>query len=333
VTVPACPGRPQPQRAAGADEAAAAAGSCGRGDRPGRQQAGRGGHRPRPTGAGMAPCDGQGVGAWRAAGLGGRQRRGGWVRVGHGGVRADRSARRRSWPRPATRPRYATPGSLARHAGLCPRDSASGSYQGKTSMSGRGRPGLRVAAWRGGAGGAARQPGDGRPVHLPDHPPGQPARPPASPRRLRRRLAALASTSSSPGRSAGTRSSPPAAARRCRGPRERQLTPAPPAAAVSDPGGASPHAPRRTHLAQKHGQPPPPAPSARFTLPGTTRLKARQSTRRRRSTRPDLTHTAFRCSCADRQACLGQARPCRRSGGYRRRGLIAGKHEVELPRH
>ncbi|HSR85208.1 MAG TPA: IS110 family transposase [Streptosporangiaceae bacterium] len=44
--------------------------------------------------------------------------------------------------------RFAAPRSLARHAGLCPRDNASGGYQGKTSISGRGRPGLRVAAWR-----------------------------------------------------------------------------------------------------------------------------------------------------------------------------------------
>ena len=44
--------------------------------------------------------------------------------------------------------RFATPRSVARHAGLCPRDNASGGYQGKTSISGRGRPGLRVAAWR-----------------------------------------------------------------------------------------------------------------------------------------------------------------------------------------
>ena len=44
--------------------------------------------------------------------------------------------------------RFASPRSLVKHAGLCPRDNASGRYQGKTSISGRGRPGLRVAAWR-----------------------------------------------------------------------------------------------------------------------------------------------------------------------------------------
>jgi transposase len=44
--------------------------------------------------------------------------------------------------------RFGSPRSLDWHAGLCPRDNASGGYQGKTSISGRGRPGLRVAAWR-----------------------------------------------------------------------------------------------------------------------------------------------------------------------------------------
>jgi transposase len=44
--------------------------------------------------------------------------------------------------------RFASPRSLDGHAGLCPRDNASGEHQGKTSISGRGRPGLRLAAWR-----------------------------------------------------------------------------------------------------------------------------------------------------------------------------------------
>ena len=44
--------------------------------------------------------------------------------------------------------RFATPRSLVKHAGLCPRDNASGGYQGTTAISGRGRPALRVAAWR-----------------------------------------------------------------------------------------------------------------------------------------------------------------------------------------
>ena len=52
------------------------------------------------------------------------------------------------------------------------------------------------------------------------------------------------------------------------------------------PGRGEPACPSRNHLAQKHGQPRPSPHRARFTLSGTTRLKARQSTRRRRSTRP-----------------------------------------------
>jgi len=44
--------------------------------------------------------------------------------------------------------RFSTARALVKHAGLCPRDNASGSYQGKTGISGRGRPELRLAAWR-----------------------------------------------------------------------------------------------------------------------------------------------------------------------------------------
>jgi transposase len=44
--------------------------------------------------------------------------------------------------------RFATARALVKHAGLCPRDNASGACQGKTAISGRGRPALRLAAWR-----------------------------------------------------------------------------------------------------------------------------------------------------------------------------------------
>jgi transposase len=44
--------------------------------------------------------------------------------------------------------RFATARALDGHAGLCPRDNSSGAAQGKTTISGRGRPGLRLAAWR-----------------------------------------------------------------------------------------------------------------------------------------------------------------------------------------
>jgi transposase len=44
--------------------------------------------------------------------------------------------------------RFSSARALVKHAGICPRDNASGSYQGKTGISGRGRPQLRLAAWR-----------------------------------------------------------------------------------------------------------------------------------------------------------------------------------------
>jgi transposase len=42
--------------------------------------------------------------------------------------------------------RFSSARALVKHAGLCPRDNASGAYQGKTVISGRGRPQLRLAA-------------------------------------------------------------------------------------------------------------------------------------------------------------------------------------------
>jgi transposase len=44
--------------------------------------------------------------------------------------------------------RFATPRSLVKHAGLAPRERASGAYTGRTRIGRAGRPGLRLAAWR-----------------------------------------------------------------------------------------------------------------------------------------------------------------------------------------
>jgi transposase len=44
--------------------------------------------------------------------------------------------------------RFTSGRALVKYAGLCPRDNASGGYQGETPISGRGRPALRMAAWR-----------------------------------------------------------------------------------------------------------------------------------------------------------------------------------------
>ena len=44
--------------------------------------------------------------------------------------------------------RYDSSSSLARHAGLSPSDNASGAFYGEAHISRRGRPGLRLTAWR-----------------------------------------------------------------------------------------------------------------------------------------------------------------------------------------
>lgn len=44
--------------------------------------------------------------------------------------------------------RFDSARALVKHAGLCPRENSSGHYAGKTTISGRGRPLLRLAAWR-----------------------------------------------------------------------------------------------------------------------------------------------------------------------------------------
>jgi transposase len=44
--------------------------------------------------------------------------------------------------------RYDCGRAWAKHAGTCPRENASGRFQGRTRVSGRGRPLLRTAAWR-----------------------------------------------------------------------------------------------------------------------------------------------------------------------------------------
>lgn len=44
--------------------------------------------------------------------------------------------------------RYDCARTWVKHAGLCPRDNESGAFAGRTTISRRGRPGLRTAAWR-----------------------------------------------------------------------------------------------------------------------------------------------------------------------------------------
>ena len=44
--------------------------------------------------------------------------------------------------------RFATGRALVKHAGLAPREKLSGTFVGRTKLTGHGRPGLRLAAWR-----------------------------------------------------------------------------------------------------------------------------------------------------------------------------------------
>ena len=44
--------------------------------------------------------------------------------------------------------RFATARALVKHAGLAPREKPSGAFTGRTRLTGQGRPGLRLAAWR-----------------------------------------------------------------------------------------------------------------------------------------------------------------------------------------
>ena len=44
--------------------------------------------------------------------------------------------------------RFDSPRALVKHAGLCPRENTSGTMLGRSRISKRGRPGLRLAAWR-----------------------------------------------------------------------------------------------------------------------------------------------------------------------------------------
>jgi transposase len=54
--------------------------------------------------------------------------------------------------------RFDSPRALVKHAGLCPRANQSGAFAGTTRISGRGRPALRLAAWRATWGALAHNP-------------------------------------------------------------------------------------------------------------------------------------------------------------------------------
>ncbi|MEV7043907.1 IS110 family transposase [Amycolatopsis sp. NPDC051061] len=44
--------------------------------------------------------------------------------------------------------RFTSARAVVKHAGLAPREKLSGTFTGRTKLTGQGRPGLRLAAWR-----------------------------------------------------------------------------------------------------------------------------------------------------------------------------------------
>ena len=83
---------------------------------------------------------------------------------------------------------FDSPRALVKHAGLCPRDNASGTFHGRSRISRRGRPGLRLAAWRAVWGALAHNPVMAARYQHSDHPKSQSAHrtvrpePPSPPR-------------------------------------------------------------------------------------------------------------------------------------------------------
>jgi hypothetical protein len=168
--------------------------------------------------------------------------------------------------------RFGSPRAVVKHAGLCPRDNTSGQHQGKTSISGKGRPGLRLAAWRAVW---AALPNNrvlaARFTHLTTREHNRLARQ-QGPHGLRRGAAALAAR---PRHRTGALGSGHRRRRQTGQPRRLTVHSRLNLATASSPGGASPNVPRGTHLAHEHGQPRRLLHQLDCTLSGPTRLSAR----------------------------------------------------------
>ena len=144
--------------------------------------------------------------------------------------------------------RFATARALVKHAGLAPREKLSGTFVGRTKLTGQGRPGLRLAAWRAVWGAQRANPVyAARFTHLTTretnklkvHP---------SPRRDRRRDPATPARRRSPPAKPGTPTSPPTApaTTRCPSPPNQPQT------ATQADGRGEPHAALRHHVISTH---------------------------------------------------------------------------------
>jgi len=118
--------------------------------------------------------------------------------------------------------RFATARALVKHAGLAPREKLSGTFTGRTKLTGQGRPGLRLAAWRAVWGALRANPVYGaRYRHLTGREDNKFT--PTRPRQRSLPRSCGTCTPSSPPVKPGTRPSPPTAAegaRRCLSPPE-----------------------------------------------------------------------------------------------------------------
>ena len=63
--------------------------------------------------------------------------------------------------------RFATGRAVVKHAGLAPRENLSGAFNGRTKLTGQGRPRAAAGGLARGLGSPARQPGLGRPLPVP----------------------------------------------------------------------------------------------------------------------------------------------------------------------
>ncbi len=82
--------------------------------------------------------------------------------------------------------RFTSARALVKHAGLAPRERISGTFAGKTRLTGAGRPGPTSRSLAGDVGSPAEQPRLRRPVPPPDHPGEQRSTHPGPGRRRRR---------------------------------------------------------------------------------------------------------------------------------------------------
>jgi hypothetical protein len=71
--------------------------------------------------------------------------------------------------------RFATGRAVVKHAGLAPREKLSGAFTGRSRLTGQGRPGLRLAAWRAVWGAQRANPVYRAPLPAPDQPEGEQA--------------------------------------------------------------------------------------------------------------------------------------------------------------